>query len=85
MFYVAQLVYVYSGKETTFHRFEDVAIPLIAKYGGQLLLRIRPNAETVVGWCMRTISRSPTDAAGRIDRSRGGSAPPHCGAHPSNR
>jgi uncharacterized protein (DUF1330 family) len=48
MIYLTQIVYVVPGQEDVFHQFEDVAIPLIAKHGGQLVLRLRPNAESVV-------------------------------------
>jgi uncharacterized protein (DUF1330 family) len=48
MVYLTQLVYVTPGMEPTFHAFEDVTLPLIAKYGGELLLRVRPNAECIV-------------------------------------
>ncbi|HRI64078.1 MAG TPA: hypothetical protein PK156_07565, partial [Polyangium sp.] len=48
MIYLTQLVYVHPGKEEVFHQFEDVAIPLIAKHRGELVLRLRPNAESVV-------------------------------------
>ena len=42
MIYFTQLIYVNEGQEAVFHEFENVAIPLIAKYNGQLLLRVRP-------------------------------------------
>lgn len=48
MIYLTQLVYVHPGKEDVFHQFEDVAIPLIAKYRGQLVLRLRPHADCVI-------------------------------------
>jgi hypothetical protein len=48
MIYLTQLVYVHPGKEDVFHQFEDIAIPLIAKHHGELILRLRPNAESVV-------------------------------------
>lgn len=48
MFYLTQLIYVKPGKEDVFHQFENVAIPLLAKHGGSLLLRLRPTPETVV-------------------------------------
>ena len=48
MLYLTQLIYVNDGEERTFQAFEDVAIPLISKYRGELLLRIRPNAESVI-------------------------------------
>jgi antibiotic biosynthesis monooxygenase (ABM) superfamily enzyme len=46
--YLTQLVYVHAGQEDVFHQFEDIAIPLIAKHRGQLMLRLRPNAESVI-------------------------------------
>lgn len=42
MIYITQLIYIKEGQEDVFHQFEEVAIPLIGKYNGQLLLRIRP-------------------------------------------
>ena len=48
MLYFTQLIYINEGQEEVFHQFEDVAIPLIEKYNGQLLLRIRPTDETYV-------------------------------------
>ena len=42
MIYITQLIYLREGQEKTFHEFEDVAIPIIAKYNGRLLLRVRP-------------------------------------------
>ncbi|MBC7776137.1 MAG: DUF1330 domain-containing protein [Phycisphaerae bacterium] len=41
MIYITQLIYLKPGQETTFDQFEAVAIPLISKYRGELLLRIR--------------------------------------------
>ena len=43
MIYITQLIYIKEGQEAVFHQFEDVAIPIIAKYNGRLLLRIRPD------------------------------------------
>ena len=45
MIYITQLIYIKDGREKTFHEFEDVAIPIIAKYNGRLLLRVRPQKE----------------------------------------
>ena len=36
------------SKEDVFHAFEDVAIPIIAKYNGKMLLRLRPGHESVL-------------------------------------
>ncbi len=52
MIYITQLIYIKEGQEHVFHQFEDVAIPIISKYNGQLLLRIRPTADSFIGGCM---------------------------------
>lgn len=48
MIYFTQLIYVKPGQEKTFHEFEDVALPLIKKYNGSLLLRIRPTEAQLI-------------------------------------
>jgi uncharacterized protein (DUF1330 family) len=47
MIYITQLIYIKEEQQNVFHQFEDIAIPIISKYNGQLLLRIRP-AETSI-------------------------------------
>lgn len=42
MIYITQLIYIIPGQERTFHEFENIAIPIISKYNGRLLLRVRP-------------------------------------------
>ena len=46
--FITQLIYIKKGKEAIFHQFESVAIPLIQKYNGTLLLRIRPTLKTII-------------------------------------
>jgi uncharacterized protein (DUF1330 family) len=48
MMFVTQLIYLHPGKESVFDEFESVAIPLIRKHGGELLLRVRPAADNVI-------------------------------------
>ncbi|MGI8423208.1 MAG: DUF1330 domain-containing protein [Chloroflexota bacterium] len=48
MIILTQLVYVHPGKERAFDEFEALAIPLIARHRGHLMLRIRPTQESVV-------------------------------------
>jgi uncharacterized protein (DUF1330 family) len=48
MLYFTQLIYIKEGQEEVFHQFEDVAIPLISKYNGKLLLRIRPTENSFI-------------------------------------
>jgi hypothetical protein len=47
--YVTQVIYLHPGQEEAFQQFEDVALPTLARYNGQLLLRIRPTKETFIG------------------------------------
>ena len=42
MLFITQLIYIKEGQEQVFHQFEAIAIPIISKYNGRLLLRIRP-------------------------------------------
>ena len=46
MLFITQLIYIKEGQENVFHQFEDIAIPTILKYNGQLLLRVRPTDDT---------------------------------------
>lgn len=48
MIILTQLVFIKPGQEEVFHQFEDVAIPLIKKYNGALLLRLRPDAQSFI-------------------------------------
>lgn len=48
MIYITQLIYVIEGQEEIFHQFEDIAIPTILKYNGQLLLRVRPDDKNYI-------------------------------------
>lgn len=48
MIYITQLIYIQQEQEKVFHEFEDVAIPIISKYNGRLLLRIRPQENSFI-------------------------------------
>ncbi len=48
MFFITQLIYINDGQENVFHQFEDVAIPIIPKYNGRLLLRVRPTENAFI-------------------------------------
>ncbi|GAB2515628.1 DUF1330 domain-containing protein [Spirosoma aerophilum] len=48
MIYITQLIYLKEGQESVFQQFEDIAIPAIANYNGQLLLRVRPSDSAFV-------------------------------------
>lgn len=44
MIYITQLIYLLPGQQEVFDQFEAIAIPIIGKYNGRLLLRVRPGA-----------------------------------------
>ena len=48
MIYLTQLIYIKEGQENVFHQFEEIAMPAILKYNGRLLLRVRPDKNTVI-------------------------------------
>ena len=48
MIYITQLIYIIEGQEKIFNQFEDIAIPIISKYNGRLLLRVRPGNDSFV-------------------------------------
>lgn len=48
MLYLTQFIYLHPGGEKILDEFEAQAIPLIARYRGQLHFRIRPGAEAII-------------------------------------
>jgi len=48
MIYITQLIYIIPGQEKIFNQFEDIAIPIISKYNGRLLFRVRPNGDSYI-------------------------------------
>ncbi len=52
MIYITQLIYIIEGQENVFHQFEAIAIPIISKYKGRLLLRIRPTGNSFIEYCI---------------------------------
>lgn len=48
MLFYTQLIFIKEGKEDMFHTFEDHVLPLLEKYNGRLLYRVRPGAGCVV-------------------------------------
>ena len=48
MIYITQLIYIIAGQENIFDQFENIAIPIISKYNGRLLLRVRPNDDSFI-------------------------------------
>ena len=48
MIYLTQLIFIKKGKEAVFHEFENFAIPLMEKYHGRMLYRVRPTEDSFV-------------------------------------
>jgi uncharacterized protein (DUF1330 family) len=48
MLYITQLIYIKEGQEKVFDEFESVAIPIISKYNGKLLFRVRPEEKAYI-------------------------------------
>lgn len=48
MILLTQLIFIKPGQEEVFHQSEDVAIPIIRKYNGRLLLRVRPDKASFI-------------------------------------
>jgi uncharacterized protein (DUF1330 family) len=48
MVFITQLIYILNGQESIFDQFEAVAIPIISKYNGRLLLRVRPGKDSYI-------------------------------------
>ena len=48
MVIITQLIYLKEGQENLFDEFECIAIPIIKKYNGRLLLRVRPSESAFI-------------------------------------
>lgn len=48
MIFITQLIYILDGQEDVFNEFESVAIPIIVKYHGKLLIRVRPTEDSYI-------------------------------------
>jgi uncharacterized protein (DUF1330 family) len=48
MIFITQLIYIKEGQESVFHQFEEIAIPIISKYNGRLLIRVRPDSNSII-------------------------------------
>jgi uncharacterized protein (DUF1330 family) len=48
MIYITQLIFLKQGMEKEFHEFEAIAIPLMQKYTGKLIQRVRPDSNSFI-------------------------------------
>ena len=46
--YITQLIYIRDGQEAVFDQFEAIALPIIPRYNGRLLIRVRPGPEAYI-------------------------------------
>lgn len=54
MIYITQLIYIVPGQEEIFDQFEKIAIPIIKRYNGRLLFRVRPALSAYVEHTIET-------------------------------
>ena len=48
MIYITQLIFIKEGKEEKFLEFERHAIPLMEKYNGKIIYRLRPSSDDFI-------------------------------------
>lgn len=48
MQYYTQIIFLKEGMESSFNVFEDNVIPLLRKYNGKLLYRLRPSKDSII-------------------------------------
>lgn len=48
MVIITQLIYIKPGQELVFEQFETIALKALERYQGQLLLRVRPDADSFI-------------------------------------
>jgi len=52
MIYITQLIFIVEGQEQIFNEFESMAMPLLLKHNGRLLLRVRPTENNFIEFHM---------------------------------
>lgn len=48
MVFITNLIYLNPGQEDVFDEFEKIAIPIMSKYKGKMLARIRPSQDAFI-------------------------------------
>ena len=54
MVFITNLIYINEGQEQVFDDFEKIAIPIMSKYKGRMLARIRPGKEAFIEHSIET-------------------------------
>jgi hypothetical protein len=49
MIYITQMIYVHEGREEDLQQFEEIVLPRLSRYSGELILRLRPDPATNLG------------------------------------
>lgn len=52
MVFITNLIYINPGQEELFDEFEKIAIPIMSKYKGKMLARIRPAEEAFIEYSL---------------------------------
>jgi uncharacterized protein (DUF1330 family) len=48
MIFITNLIYLNPGQEDVFDEFEKIAIPIMSRYNGKMLLRMRPGKDALI-------------------------------------
>ncbi|WP_139956697.1 DUF1330 domain-containing protein [Flavicella sediminum] len=48
MLYITAFLFVKEGKEHIFQEYENLVLPLLKKYNGELIYRVRPKSEAYI-------------------------------------
>lgn len=48
MIFLTQIIYLHPGEEDVLDEFESIALPAMAKYKGDLLMRLRPSVDQFI-------------------------------------
>jgi uncharacterized protein (DUF1330 family) len=54
MVFITNLIYLNPGQEEVFDEFERIAIPIMSKYKGKMLFRIRPGQDAFIEQSMES-------------------------------
>ena len=56
MVFITNIIYLHEGQQHLFDEFEEIAIPIIRKYNGRMLARIRPDKHAFIEQCIESPS-----------------------------
>lgn len=50
MIYITQLIFIKENREDVFHEFENRVLPLLEKFNGKLIFRLRPKEDDFISY-----------------------------------